>query len=105
MSRKVKMSKKERHDLSIAKMEKHKRELEQVYQSALVVAMHASCLYLRDKQGYGKKRLGDFVEGFAEIVQDISDGYLDFEDIINTIEEETGIKIQVEDIYGNKKNS
>lgn len=102
MSRRVKMSKQQRHDLSIAKIEKHKKELEQVFQTALVVSMYASCLYLRDKQGYGKKRLGDFAEGFAEIVQDISYDRLDFVDIINTIEEETGIKVKVEDIYEHK---
>lgn len=102
MSRRVKMSKQQRHDISIAKIEKHKKELEQVFQSSIVVSMYASCLYLRDKQGYGKKRLGDFVEGFAEIVQDISYDRLDFVDIINTIEEETGIKVKVEDIYEHK---
>lgn len=96
------LSKKERHALYLKRQEEYKKDLNRTYEMAIVVAMHASCLYLRDKQGYGRKRLGDFIEGFANIIHDIGDGYLDFEDIIDTLYEETGVKIKMEDIYGQR---
>lgn len=78
--------------------EKKRKQREQDMNRSIVVVAYASMLYLRDKQGYGKKRLGDFIEGFAEILSDINYSYLDFEDIIHTIKEETGVEFTMEDL-------
>lgn len=65
-----------------------------VEQSTLLM-LHVAMLYLRDKQGYGKKRLGDFVEGCVDILSAIGSQHVDFKDIRDTIYEETGVKIKL----------
>lgn len=62
-------------------------------QKATLTTLHISLLVLRDKYGFGSKRLGDFVEHFADVLDSINLDYLDFEDIKNAIYEETGVKI------------
>lgn len=89
-----------RRGLTRFEKERHDQKVKaDAYQLAIVVTVYVSCLYLRDNKGYGKKRLAEFVEGFAEILNDIDDGYLDFNDIIHAIYDETGIKITKGDIY------
>lgn len=54
---------------------------------------YLSIMILRDKYGFGKKRLGDFVEFMAELYDSLDKGYLSLEDMENTIFEETGVRI------------
>lgn len=96
---KTKLTKKERYNLYLEKQKKHQQEIDDAYERAIIVVLYTSILYLRDQKGYGKKRLGDFVEGFFEILEDISNDYLDFNDIFKVIKEETGIQIKQEDIH------
>lgn len=65
-----------------------------VEQSTLLM-LHVAMLYLRDKQGYGKKRLGDFVEGCVDILSAVGSEHLDFKDIRDTIYKETGVQIKL----------
>lgn len=50
-------------------------------------------LILRDKYGFGPKRLGDFQEYYNEMLDAMNKGYLKTDDIEKTLYEETGIKI------------
>lgn len=43
------------------------------------------------KQGWGKKRLKQYWDEVCELSQDISAGYLTFDDIYQALEEEVGI--------------
>lgn len=95
------LSKKERVNLYLEKQEKERKRIAELYSGAIVVVIYVSCLYLRDRCGYGKKRLGDFVEGFADILKDVDDGWLDINDMMEAIKDETGVEIGMEDIYGN----
>lgn len=61
-------------------------------QSTLLM-LHVAMLYLRDKQGYGRKRLGDFVEGCFDTLKYMDLGIINFKDIQDTIYEETGVKV------------
>ena len=61
-------------------------------QSTLLM-LHIAMLYLRDKQGYGRKRLGDFVEGCVDTLKFIDLGEINFQEIQDTIYEETGVKV------------
>ena len=63
-------------------------------QSTLLM-LRIAMLYLRDKQGYGRKRLGDFVEGCFDILKSIELEDIDFKDIEDTIYEETGVKLNI----------
>lgn len=50
-------------------------------------------LALRDKQGYGAKRLADTLTKVIEIAEDIADYRIDFEDIAQAIKDETGLEV------------
>ena len=62
-----------------------------------ILMLYIPLLYFRDKKGYGKKRLGDMVEGCVDILSSIDSDHLDFNDIIEVIFEETGVTL---DFYG-----
>lgn len=49
-------------------------------------------MVLRDKYGYGAKRLEEFIDNVADMLDSYNRGYLDLDDIKKTLEEETGIK-------------
>lgn len=91
------MNKKMKHQMRLAE-QKRLRDAEQqteneYIRNATMLMFYVSLLYLRDEKGYGKKRLGDFMEGCVTILNDISYEYIDFIDIKNTIYEETGVEI------------
>ncbi len=50
-------------------------------------------MVLRDKNGFGAKRLERFIEDVADMLDSYNKGYLNLDDIEITLEEETGIKV------------
>jgi hypothetical protein len=50
-------------------------------------------LCLRDKLGFGKKRAQRFMKAIDTMFGDITAGYLTLDDVIETVEEELGIRI------------
>ena len=50
-------------------------------------------MILRDRFGFGKKRLLDFYDEFLNLYDSVNKKYLDLKDIVNTIEEETGVNV------------
>lgn len=91
------MNRKERHQLRLAEQNRVRRAAEardnEYMRRATLLMFYISLLYLRDKQGYGKKRLGDFMEGCVDILNSISMELLDFNDIRKVIYDETGVEI------------
>lgn len=67
---------------------------EEMGTQAIRVVIFMSLLILRDKWGFGKKRLRDFVFEFVEQVECLKKGYVSLEDMINVIQEETGLDIK-----------
>lgn len=61
--------------------------------TATLLLFYVSILVLRDKYGFGKKRLGDFKEYAVTLLDDIQNGLLTINDIYEAIYEETGFKI------------
>lgn len=53
-------------------------------------------LVLRDKYGFGKKRMEEYLAEFKKVIEAYNEGYLDFEDIVKTLQEE--VKIDMSDI-------
>lgn len=51
-------------------------------------------LVLHDEFGFGEKRLFKFYEAFEKLYEGISENYLTIEDILKTLEEETGLIIK-----------
>ena len=60
---------------------------------AIRVVIFVSLLILRDKWGFGKKRLQDFMYEFAEQIDCLENKYVCFDDMIAAIKEETGLNV------------
>lgn len=52
-------------------------------------------LVLRDKYGFGARRLTDFHKHMMTMVKDIEEGRIDFLDILTVLKEETGLEIEL----------
>lgn len=50
-------------------------------------------MVLRDKYGYGAKRLEEFIDNVADMLDSYNKGYLDLDDIEKALKEETGIEV------------
>lgn len=64
----------------------------QLAQETLLM-IYIPLLYMRDKHGFGKKRLGDMAEGCVDILDSILSKDISFDDISDTIYEETGVRV------------
>lgn len=53
----------------------------------------AMAMILRDKYGFGNKRMSEFITYFYDICESIDGSWLTFNDIIETIKEETGVDL------------
>lgn len=62
---------------------------------ATVLMMYIPVLVLRDKYGFGNKRLGDFMEYVTNTFQCLSENRLDYLDIQKAIKDETGFEIEI----------
>lgn len=60
-------------------------------QEALDVVNMFPLLVLRDKFGFGKKRLERFTNEYLGVIHAYNEGYLNLTDVIKTIEKETGL--------------
>lgn len=50
-------------------------------------------MILRDKYGFGKKRMAEYSAAFHELADSIAGEWLTYNDIIETIKEETGVDL------------
>lgn len=57
------------------------------------LSMAVPMMVLRDEFGFGEKRIDKFIAAYIKLYDGIDEGYLDLNDIIKTINEETGVKI------------
>lgn len=73
------------------RLEKKKEETKRTLHAINAVKM-VSLLVLRN-EGWGKTRLQKFSNRFNTLLEDVSNGHLSLEDILETIKEETGITV------------
>ncbi|QUY65111.1 hypothetical protein GUI37_06095 [Helcococcus kunzii] len=52
-------------------------------------------LVLRDKYGFGAKRLTEFHEHMSTMIKDIEEGRIDFVDIITVLKDEVNFEIEL----------
>lgn len=76
-----------------AKQINKKRELEML-QSSTELFLGAMCLALRDKYGFGDKRLIKIIEEVKSTIESVSEDYCSIEDILKTVSDEVGIDIK-----------
>ena len=72
----------------------YKRGIDKGFVEATKVLIAIPMLYLRTKEKYGAKRLGKFVDYFNMNIECLDDDELRLKDIINTLEDETGISFE-----------
>lgn len=72
-------------------MERVKKELLPTYTMTMMAAF---ALTLHDKHGWGKKRLERLMTTVGDMFDSVQGGYLSLEDIVKTVEAETGIKLE-----------
>lgn len=68
------------------------RGTKQGWNVCLLFILHA----LRDKHGYGRKRLEDVCDSIEGKLELFNDGYVNMQDLVDTLYDETGIEIDVE---------
>lgn len=57
------------------------------------LSMAVPVMVLRDEFGFGKKRLDKFIDAYMKLYDAIDEGYLNLDDIIKTVNEETSVEI------------
>lgn len=70
-----------------------KQGYNQAIREATNYSLAVPIMVLRDEFGFGKKRIDKFVDAYIKLYEAIDEGWLDINDIIKTINEETGVKI------------
>lgn len=60
---------------------------------ALILMLSLPCMVMRDKHGYGKKRMEQYVDDILDYWDSFNKGYITFDDCVKCLEEETGINI------------
>jgi hypothetical protein len=67
----------------------------QAVEKALVLMLGLPVMVLHDKFGWqGDDRLQKFMDRVLELYDSFNQGYITLEDIIRTVEEETGVKLE-----------
>lgn len=67
---------------------------DEAVQKAFAMMLYISGIVLRDKWGFGRKRLDQFFDYTLEQFDAIQQQYVSFEDIQKAIKEETGLEIE-----------
>lgn len=60
---------------------------------ALILMLSIPCMVMRDKHGYGKKRMSQYVDDVLDYWDSFNKGYISFEDCVKCLKEETGIDL------------
>lgn len=63
-------------------------------EEAFVLLLGLPLMVLRDKHNFGKKRLEQFENDILDIYDSFQKGLITLEDVITTIEAETGMKLE-----------
>ena len=67
---------------------------EAMLQSSTELFLGAMCLALRDKYGFGDKRLIKVIEEVKSTIESVADDYCSIDDILKTVSDEVGIDIK-----------
>ena len=60
---------------------------------ALILMLSLPCMVMRDKHGYGKKRMEQYVDDILDYWDSFNKGYISFEDCVKCLKEEMGIDL------------
>lgn len=71
----------------------YERGRKESVEKASQYSMAVPIMVLRDEFGFGKKRLDKFIDAYMKLYDAIDEGYLNLDDIIKTVNEETSVEI------------
>lgn len=74
-------------------MKGYNKGKEDSFNKACEYALTVSIMALRDTWDFGGQRIEEFIDAVSDLYDSIDQGYLDINDIIETIEEETQVQI------------
>ena len=77
------------------KMESARKAFTQIRENTADLVMAMTLATLRDEFGFGAKRLQRYIERFEGKMDCINDDYVTWVDIVDNIEEETGVKLSI----------
>lgn len=80
---------------SDVKMESARKAFTQIRENTADLVMAMTLATLRDEFGFGAKRLQRYIERFEGKMDCINDDYVTWVDIVDNIEEETGVKLSI----------
>ena len=61
---------------------------------AFILMLGLPLIVLRDSFGFGRERLSRFMDGLLYQYDSFDSGYVSLEDLLKTVEEETGIEVE-----------
>ena len=62
---------------------------------AFILMLSMPLMVLRDKYGFGRKRLTEFNEYVLDLYDSFKKDYVTLDDLSKTVEEETGVKLEL----------
>ena len=77
------------------KMESARKAFTQIRENTADLVMAMTLATLRDEFGFGTKRLQRYIERFEGKMDCINEDYVTWMDIVDNIEEETGVKLSI----------
>ena len=80
---------------SDVKMESARKAFTQIRENTADLVMAMTLATLRDEFGFGTKRLQRYIERFEGKMDCINEDYVTWVDIVDNIEEETGVKLSI----------
>ena len=80
---------------SDVKMESARKAFTQIRENTADLVMAMTLATLRDEFGFGAKRLQRYIERFEGKMVCINEDYVTWMDIVDNIEEETGVKLSI----------
>lgn len=91
------------YNLSLDQIKQLKQDASaQAMEQAFILMMGLPLMALRDKFGFGKVRLERFSDAVLDLWDSFNRDYITFQDCINTVYEETGVKIEGKEIQERK---
>ena len=81
---------------SDVKMESARKAFTQIRENTADLVMAMTLATLRDEFGFGTKRLQRYIERFEGKMDCINEDYVTWMDIVDNIEEETGVKLSID---------
>lgn len=104
MNRKYRRKNKEQkrvavYNMSYDQIEKIKEDAtNEAVNRMIIFETYLTLMVLRDKYGFGRKRLAEFMDAHTELLDSLQKDYFSYTDLVDVIELETGYKYEFSEV-------